>query len=737
MRQITKILLSIFLIITALSSQAQGVKKLSKKITIYWDASMSMDSKNLELEVNFLEAYFLKNKNVVVDLVVFSNEIDLQKNFLVTNSNWEALKKTLKNIQYEGIALFDVVVKKSSSDVVFIFTDGVSVLDQLNINKNTRTYILSSNAEVNRGLLVSESEETGGNYIDLTTQNIQKALEVFSKIAQIGIKTISKKKKTPRKEAVAYYKKQTHGTIYDLDGVLVGATIKIKGKKTFALTNIDGEFSIDAKVGETLLISYVGKQVQEILIENREELMIYLANDKNSVLDEVVVKSKITKDDDIVETAYGKIDKKKLGYAVKVIKAEDFNKSAYTLSQAIQGKTGPMRGSSINFKSSPLIIVDGFPLAADRPSQAVKGTDMIDPNNVESVTILKGLAATNRYGTLGNAGVFLITTKAFFSGGVKKNKRINTALLKNNLYTEHTEGITKFSLNKLLYIQEFEKYKTFQEVYSHYLTQREKHLNNPLFFINIAEYIALWGNNKAATKVLTNALEIIKRDVSLLRLVAYKLEEQGSYLLAQKIYEKVAQLKPKESQSYRDLAQIYIKNNEYDKAIRIYKNIYNKKYKGVNFSGLQKINTNELKHLITTKGSEVNTLGLSKNYKLTSAINTRIVIEWNDSDASFELQFVNPQKKFFKWIHTKESDGLRLFNEKKQGFNIEEFLLDDTNRGEWIINIESKLQKNHKTPIAVKYTVFKNYGKLTETSQTKVITLNNLKERQMIDRIDI
>ena len=742
MKTIIILCFTCFLMIFSLDATATKTESSPKKATIYWDASLSMNSKNLDKELSFLEAYFLKDKNTEVSLVVFSNEIDLQKEFLVANSNWEALKKTLKNIQYEGVALFDVLQKETSSDIVFIFTDGVSVLDQVNINKKTPTYIISSTPNASKDILILESTATGGSYIDFNELTLQKGLEIILNNYSKHMVITPKKRKKIVTKPIASIGNQIQGTIYDLDGVLVGATVKIKGKNTFALTNINGKFAIAAKKGETLWISYVGKQVEKICIENQEELVVFLANDKNSVLDEVVVKSKITKEDDFVETGYGKIDKKKLGYAVKVIKSEDFNKSAYTLSQAIQGKRLPMRKiGSINLKGNPLIIVDGFPLIKDRivkegdPGQAVKAIDLLDPNQVASVTILKGLAATNIYGSEGHAGVILIATKAF-SSNKKINKPVNTALLKNNTYTENIERVRDASLYKLPYIQEYKNFKTFQEVYAHYLIEREKHFKNPLFFINTAEYIALWGNKKLATKVLTNVLEITKNDVSLLRLTAYKLEEHQDYLFAKKIYKKTQELRPRESQVYRDLAQIYIKTDAYEKALVIYKNIYNKKYKGVDFSGLQKIITNELKHLVTTKADEINTLGLSKNYKVSSEINTRIVVEWNDNDASFELQFVNPQKKFFKWTHTKSSDGLRLFNERKQGFQIEEFLLDHTAKGKWIINIENKRQ-NYKKPIALKYTIYKNYGKSTESKETKVLILNNLKGKQMLGKIII
>ncbi len=191
-----------------------------------------------------------------------------------------------------------------------------------------------------------------------------------------------------------------------------------------------------------------------------------------------------------------------------------------------------------------------------------------------------------------------------------------------------------------------------------------------------------------------------------------------------------------EPQSYRDLALIYAKNKKYNKALNIYLNIKKDKFVGVNFSGLMKNINNEMRRLILNHKSKLTLTGVPKEYYNHVQYDARIVFDWNDRDADFEFQFVNPKKKFFTWSHTKDKNASRIIRENNQGFNAEEFLLTGVGKGEWIINIESNI-KNKKEPVAVKYTVFKNFGKANETIESKLLILNNISGKYTIGRIKI
>jgi TonB-linked SusC/RagA family outer membrane protein len=190
-----------------------------------------------------------------------------------------------------------------------------------------------------------------------------------------------------------------------------GASVQIKGTNRTLQTGIDGKFSIDASVGETLLITSVG-------FENYEVKVVSTNSQINAEM--VTVASTLA---EVVVVGYGTEKKVNLTGAVSVIKGEELvNRPTATLSQAMQGKvsgvnfnTGPFGfepGAALNMQirgqGTPFIVVDGI------PTTSLNG---INPNDVESISVLKDAAAAAIYGARAPYGVILITTKSGAANG--------------------------------------------------------------------------------------------------------------------------------------------------------------------------------------------------------------------------------------------------------------------------------------------------------------------------------
>ena len=208
---------------------------------------------------------------------------------------------------------------------------------------------------------------------------------------------------------------------------IIGASIIVKGTTTGTVTNFDGTFSLDVPASaKTLMISYIGMRSQEVVI--KPTLQVRLMADTQN-LDEVVV------------TAMGiSKEKKALGYAVQDVKGDQLTQGANTsLTGALQGKVSgidftpssgmpgasskmTIRGSrSFTGDNTPLYVVDGMPIASTSDydtGNSTSGTDNanrsfdIDPNDIESINILKGQAASALYGMRASNGVVIITTKS-------------------------------------------------------------------------------------------------------------------------------------------------------------------------------------------------------------------------------------------------------------------------------------------------------------------------------------
>jgi TonB-linked SusC/RagA family outer membrane protein len=241
------------------------------------------------------------------------------------------------------------------------------------------------------------------------------------------------------------------GTVTESSGMpLPGVNIIVKNSSTGTQSDFDGNYSIQANVGQTLVFSYVGFETVERRV-NANTSTIDLEMSEGEALEEVVI------------SAYGiPREKKALGYAVSTIEAEAIeDKPESDIVRSLNGKvagveitgTGGASGSGTNFiirsKSSingdnqPLFVVDGVPFDASTNQQTgfAGGNSVtssrfldLDPNNIAEVRILKGLSAAVLYGQQGRNGVVLITTK---SGSSRElNKKFEVSLSQSSYITK-------------------------------------------------------------------------------------------------------------------------------------------------------------------------------------------------------------------------------------------------------------------------------------------------------------
>ncbi len=211
--------------------------------------------------------------------------------------------------------------------------------------------------------------------------------------------------------AIAYAQEKTvSGTVTDNSGVpLPGVNVIIKGSSQGVQTDFDGNYSIRASQGQVLVFSYLGQQTIERTIGASNTIDIQMVEDAES-LEEVVV------------VAYGTSRKEAITGAVTQISSAELEKRPITnLSTAIEGSSpgvvatsaGGQPGSgqsirirgfgSFNASNDPLYVVDGIPLNGQLSN--------INPNDIESITILKDAASTALYGNKATNGVILVTTK--------------------------------------------------------------------------------------------------------------------------------------------------------------------------------------------------------------------------------------------------------------------------------------------------------------------------------------
>src|SRR5574344_2643666 len=256
------------------------------------------------------------------------------------------------------------------------------------------------------------------------------------------------------------------GHVKDATGeAIIGASVKVAGTSTGTVTDFDGNFTVNAKRGAALIISYVGYTNKTV--QAAPSVTVILQEDQ-----------KLLKE--VVAIGYGRVKKSDVTGSVTAIKPDAINHGLQTNAQdMIQGQIAGVSvisdggtpggsstirirgGSSLNASNDPLIVIDG--LAMD--NYGVQGLSnplsMVNPNDIESFTVLKDASATAIYGSRASNGVIIITTKKGRSGQKAKisyNGTFTFSVKKNTL--DVMDGPAYVNFIKNLYGEDSNAYKT-------------------------------------------------------------------------------------------------------------------------------------------------------------------------------------------------------------------------------------------------------------------------------------
>ena len=207
---------------------------------------------------------------------------------------------------------------------------------------------------------------------------------------------------------------------------LPGVSIVVKGTTNGTITNMDGVFTLNTNKGDIVQFSFVGYKTQEVVSQGQKDLKIGLVPDIDE-LDEVVV------------IGYGQVKKGDATGSVTAVSADDFNKGAIASpEELVMGKIAGVQittgggapgsgstirirgGSSLSASNDPLFVIDGVPVDNDGVSGMRNPLSTINPNDIETFTVLKDASATAIYGSRASNGVVIITTKKGKNGVATK-----------------------------------------------------------------------------------------------------------------------------------------------------------------------------------------------------------------------------------------------------------------------------------------------------------------------------
>lgn len=312
--------------------------------------------------------------------------------------------------------------------------------------------------------------------------------------------------------------KRVTGVVYDQNGVpVIGANVIEKGTTNGVITDIDGKFNLTVSDKAIIQVSYIGYIGQEVTIGNRSDLTIALKEDSQA-LDEVVV------------VGYGVQKKRDLTGAVSSVKMDDAPVSTFsTISHALAGKASGLQvtqssaqvGGGATFRirgaastgagNDPLIIIDGFPVSSGSSLESgtrynAGSTDNIlgslNPNDIESIEILKDASSTAIYGSRAGHGVIIVTTKrgkqqkpqVRYSGNVSVQNMKNGYDVLDG--TEYMQQRNRYNYENYLKTNGL-------DIYKDYVTMKPGHV--------VPEYVPVYSDSDIANARTTDWFDAVTR----------------------------------------------------------------------------------------------------------------------------------------------------------------------------------------------------------------------------------
>ncbi|MFY0713775.1 TonB-dependent receptor [Seonamhaeicola sp. NFXS20] len=237
---------------------------------------------------------------------------------------------------------------------------------------------------------------------------------------------------------------------------LPGVNVVIKNTTTGTATDFDGAYQIEANKGDILVFSFIGYQSTEIVFDGQKTLDVQLTED-TAQLDEIVI------------IGYGSVKKEDLTGTVDLVTDEDFNDGPIVSAQQLisgkiagvavtsssgapgEGQEIRIRGTgSLSLNSSPLYVIDGVPIDNDGVGGSRNPLNLINPNDIESISVLKDASATAIYGSRGANGVIIVSTKK------GKNKEFTFNLSSSTTVHNPTKTIDVLNANQFRNIIELD-----------------------------------------------------------------------------------------------------------------------------------------------------------------------------------------------------------------------------------------------------------------------------------------
>lgn len=542
---------------------------------------------------------------------------------------------------------------------------------------------------------------------------------------------------------------QITGTVRDADQQpLPLVNVIVKQSNRGGQTDSDGRYSIRASRGDTLVFSHIGMHPVELRVKRSKETIRIEMQSDTIALEEVEVKAAIKRyeayksqkellaeyknNKNLIKTSWRILDKDLSSSYFRIIDGDDLNPAGVDFLASLkihipkmrivveQGETKVFLGGS---SPQPAIFdVDGF-LFDKVPSH-------INVSDIYRIAVLGISGGGARYGPAGAGGVIVINTRA-------QTDIDDMSVDRSEQHRKFLDSLTRVSLvgayesYESPYFGKIKKARTEKKTLTIYEDQKNSYSNDPYFFLDVYDYyLSRWGNNSNSKALFQDVRKYLPDNSPELKALAYLQQQYGNYESALGLYIQILLNESWEGQALRDVANSFAELGDIKKAWMYYTQYIDIQNQLADsyfdaFGGDQLITMEMMEILDRNKEPFLNKQ--DQELILDDDMRTRLVFEWNNEDADFQLQFVTPEGFYDTWVHQPGRDASQD-PEIAKGYCSKQFFLGKENLGLWQVNLDYK-GNNSELPTYLKVSVYRNFGLADQDLEVRVYRLTEIHER--------
>ncbi|KQC29266.1 tetratricopeptide repeat protein [Flagellimonas eckloniae] len=518
-----------------------------------------------------------------------------------------------------------------------------------------------------------------------------------------------------------------------------------------SITDKNGKYTIIANKGEVLEYTETAMKTVIIRVEDVTRVLNLAMQYNATQLDEVVLvedlkkrspekylESQYLKNDKIIYTRYGYMDASVSPVNIQVISGKRLGLSGTCFLSLLESRFPNLivqgdcaRGAivttrrGIGFGNSNGFVSDAI---GDNPNGVIFDVDgqifreaptWLFSTDIERIAFINGRSNASFYSVLGASAVIIINTIHSIPIGLNKGN----VVLKDSKMIFSVLDKEQVRTNWPNYLKELHASSSYEQAKKVYDKLKDRHSGSAFFFLDAYRYFHdNWNEKEYADTIINDNIFRFQDNPVHLKALAYIYDGQNRFKMSNRIYKEVFILRPNYTQSYYDMANSYLNTNEPEKAISIYARYDYLLTEGfmqadvLGFSPIIKRDYENLIFLNDIDNAMVDDIENNLRGK------TRVTFEWSDSEAEFEISFINAKKHFSKFTHNIADNADKVLRSKDYGYSIFERFLESSTTDDWTI-YATYLGNKSLTPSYLKVTLFHNYGEKNQRREVQTFKL--------------